>query len=180
MTVLPIKPSKNFLFIGFLLLAVLGYLFILQSKSMKKINSKLLIYSLAVDRPGNAKKFNSTRVRSNRDNYVALHEGISYFQQTVEDTDTRFLAWQKVKDYPKVKEGHEWIWILDSDAFIMNGETSALALIRSQLAAEAKISTRQIDIVLCRQTGGVINTGSLFIRSSAWTDRFVERYCTSL
>jgi hypothetical protein len=132
----------------------------------------LLIYSLAVD---GQKKFNSTRVRLNRERYVKLHEGIEYFHQTEKDPSTRLLAWQKIKDYRKVKGGHEWVWLLDSDAFIMNGETSGLAVIRSQLALEAKKNTRQIDIIICKDLNG-LNSGSLFIRNSAWTDNSIDRW----
>jgi hypothetical protein len=137
----------------------------------------LLIYTLLADRPGNAIKrtFNSTRVRSNRDRYVALHEGIDYFQQTVADPLTRLIPWQKIKDYPKVRGQHEWVWLLDSDAFIMNGETSALAVVRSQLSEELKKSSRQIDIMLCKDWNG-IHTGSFFLRSSPWTDKFIEKW----
>lgn len=80
-----------------------------------------------------------------------------------------------MQDYHKVKAGHEWVWLLDSDAFIMNGETSALAVVRSKVAAEAKESNnaRQIDLILCRDQNG-INTGSLFIRTSEWTDMFID------
>jgi hypothetical protein len=133
----------------------------------------LLIYSLAVN---GQKKFNSTRVRLNRERYVKLHEGIEYFHQTEKDPFTELLAWQKVKDYRKVKGGHEWIWLLDSDAFIMNGETSGLAVIRSQVANETKTNpAKQIDIIIAKDFNG-LNSGSLFIRNSAWTDIFIDRW----
>jgi hypothetical protein len=132
----------------------------------------LLIYSLAVD---GQKKFNSTRVRLNRERYVKLHVGIEYFHQTEKDPFTELLAWQKIKDYRKVSIGHEWVWLLDSDAFIMNGEISGLAVIRSQLALEAKENTRQIDIIIAKDFNG-LNSGSLFIRTSAWTDTFIDRW----
>jgi hypothetical protein len=119
-------------------------------------SSSLLIYSLLVDRPGNAinRKFDSARVRSNRERYVKFHDGIDYFHQTVANPFTLLLPWQKIKDYAKVKNRHEWVWLLDSDAFIMNGEISALAVIRSHLAKEAKNSTRHIDLVLCKDMNG--------------------------
>jgi hypothetical protein len=132
----------------------------------------LLIYSLAVN---GQKKFNSTRVRLNRERYIKLHDGIEYFHQTEKDPSTRLLAWQKIKDYRTVKRGHEWVWLLDSDAFIMNGEINGLAVVRSQVALEAKNNTRQIDIVICKDFNG-LNSGSLFIRNSAWTDTFVDRW----
>jgi hypothetical protein len=121
------------------------------------------------------RKFNSSRIRSNRERYIKLHEGIDYFHQTVADPFTRLLPWQKLKDNSKVKGGHEWVWLLDSDAFIMNGEISGLAVIRSQIAKDAKNSKRQIDIILCKDFNG-INTGSLFIRSSKWSDTFMNKW----
>jgi hypothetical protein len=133
----------------------------------------LLIYSLAVN---GQKNFDSTRVRLNRERYVKLHEGIEYFHQTKADPFTKLLAWQKVKDYRKVKGGHEWVWLLDSDAFIMNGEISGLAVIRTQLALEAKKnSAKQVDIIIAKDFNG-LNSGSLFIRNSSWTDTFIDRW----
>jgi hypothetical protein len=126
---------------------------------------------------GITRTFDSKRVLSNRERYIAVHEGIDYFQQTEIDRHTEHLAWQKVKDYSKVRYGHEWVWLLDGDAFIMNGVISGLAVVRAQVAKEALNSTREIDIVLCEDLNG-INTGSVFLRTSEWTDRFVKRWIT--
>jgi hypothetical protein len=133
----------------------------------------LLIYSLAVN---GQKRFNDTRVRLNRERYVKLHEGIEFFLQTKKDPYTRLLAWQKVKDYRTVKRGHEWVWLLDSDAFIMNGEISGLAVIRTQIALEAKKNpSKEVDIIIAKDFNG-LNSGSLFIRNSPWTDDFIDRW----
>jgi hypothetical protein len=148
------------------------------TNSLKPQSQPLLIYSLVADRLENAisgRKFDSSRVRSNRERYIKLHKGIDYFHQIEADPFTRLLPWQKIKDYSKIKAGHEWVWLLDSDAFIMNAEISGLAVIRFHLAKEAKISPRKIDIILCKDMNG-INTGSLFIRSSEWTDTFINRW----
>jgi hypothetical protein len=159
--------------LGFLSLHMVSNLSRSCIPSQSQASNPLLIYSLAVN---GQKKFNSSRVRSNRERYSKLHEGIEFFLQTEADPYTRLLAWQKIKDYRKVKFGHEWVWLLDSDAFIMNGEISGLAVIRSQLALEAqKNSTKEVDIIICKDFNG-LNSGSMFIRSSAWTDTFIDRW----
>jgi hypothetical protein len=129
-------------------------------------DAPLLIYSLVVENEatGINRTFGSERVRLNRERYVQLHEGIEYFHQTKPDKYTRLLACiicaliigQKVKDYRTVKEGHEWVWLLDGDAFIMNGETSGLAVIRSQVALEARNSTKAVDIIMAKDFNGLL------------------------
>jgi hypothetical protein len=61
----------------------------------------------------------------------------------------------------------------------MNGEISGLAVINSHIAEVKKRTSlwecRDIDIVLCKDRNG-INTGSVFIRSSEWTDKFIEKW----
>jgi hypothetical protein len=153
--------------LGFLCLHMVSNLSISCIPSQSQASNPLLIYSLAVN---GQKKFDSSRVRSNRERYSKLHEGIEFFLQTEADPYTRLLAWQKLKDYRKVKFGHEWVWLLDSDAFIMNGEISGLA------ALEARMNqTKEVDIIICKDFNG-LNSGSMFIRSSAWTDTFIDRW----
>ena len=49
----------------------------------------------------------------------------------------------------------EWIWMLDSDAFVMDLEISILDVVRAAIAAQAPAGGADIDMVLskvgCRQ-----------------------------
>jgi hypothetical protein len=57
----------------------------------------------------------------------------------------------------------------------MNAEISGLAVIRSNLAKVAKNSPRQVDVIISNDNTN-LNTGSIFLRTSEWTDKFINRW----
>lgn len=111
----------------------------------------------------NANGYDVDRIAKNRHNYAALHPNIKVFWQSQVDPNTTFVPWQKVKDYKRLKDNHDWIWYLDADAFIM-----------SNRSLDDLLDTKA-NIIVSRDCNN-LNTGSFFLRPSAWTDAFVEHW----
>lgn len=69
----------------------------------------------------------------------------------------------------------DWVWWLDADALIMNPQINISSVLLSALAAhdDGMGSSNSIDLVFTKDSQG-LNSGSFFIRVSAWSVTFWE------
>ena len=83
--------------------------------------------------------------------------------------------WQKVWDAERLLERFDWLWILDADAAIMNGDVSVRSIID-------RYATSQSTNVLIGADDSTINTGSMLLRKSHWTIsllRLIQSYASN-
>ena len=125
----------------------------------------LVIYTLLV---GNTKYFDVPRLMRNREKYAAKY-GLDHFVQTDVKIDnaTMRYSWQKLWDAEELLEKYQWVWLLDADAYIMNGEISILSTI-------GEYSNYDVDILVASDKSS-INTGSVLIRRSPYSFQALEK-----
>lgn len=134
-------------------------------------NSKIVIYSLLVGDKAMV-DYDIPRIAKNRDHY-ADRWNITHFLQRNLSEAVQEPVWQKLSDAIMLFEDKavDWIWELDGDAFIMNGDTSVAALLEKYQTESAG----KADIIIAKDCHG-INAGSFFLRNSEWTNGFLKEW----
>jgi hypothetical protein len=97
---------------------------------------------------------------------------VDIFIQREQDANLTHPVWQKARDLDRQLETHEWFWLLDSDALIMNHRLDLFNhIIYPTLLRYPDPS--KIDIIIGEDCNGV-NAGSFLVRRSEWSKTFVK------
>ena len=136
--------------------------------SVSSSELKVLVYTVCIGSGG--KSYDCDSIKRNRDNY-ARAVGQSSFIQSQRDLKNKDIAWQKITDFKEVSKGYDWLWILDADALIMNKRIS----VGNVIQAVQDMYSEEIDIIISKDCND-FNSGSFFMRNSAWTNQFIDRW----
>ena len=128
----------------------------------------VIVYSLCVE---GSKSYNCDIVEKNRKNYADRHD-MGHYVQKKRDPNTKDLAWQKIKDFKRIGEGFDWVWLLDADAFIMNKRVSVKSIIS---AVEDQTEGKDVQLIISKDCFD-FNSGSFFLKNSNWTHHFIDKW----
>lgn len=137
-----------------------------------------LIYTLITKNDGDGYDF--IRIISNRNRYAENHNNIESQLRARVQKGVRERVWQKLRDVLKSMEKYDWIWVLDGNAFIMNGNISLEELVHRSIELPIKdgvgpTSSNTTDIIVAKDCN-TFNMGSFLMRSSSWTKLFIEEW----
>lgn len=102
---------------------------------------------------------------ANRHAYIQNHGYSLYVNH--EPLSQRHAAWHKVllADIAFQHSCAEYVWVLDSDAYIMNMSQSVETVLHDVFARPPDLRP---DVVVAKDCNG-INSGSIFFRNTPWT-----------
>lgn len=104
---------------------------------------------------------------SNKRAYAATHDYTLYVS-SVRLQHAKHMVWDKFVIIKAVMQHScaEWLWVLDSDAFIMNLGVDLKKIITAAVAQHT--STSVPDVIIAKDCNG-INAGSFLVRNAPWT-----------
>ena len=140
---------------------------------LKKQNDGLLIYTL-LNSNSNSEYFNVERLKKNRNNYAEKNGLFSIVEEVDIDPVLHMglINWTKIRKYFDYNKKYEWIWYLDGDTFLMSTK-SIFKVINEAKSSRVGLET---DIIISKDCGDRVNSGSFIIRTSTWTNMFFEKW----
>lgn len=114
---------------------------------------------------------------ANRKAYAVQH-GYPHYMAVQPFGSGRHPMWEKFIAIHAVMQHScaDWVWMLDSDAFILNLQRNVLTLANNPMAvkrSEAECSSSSPDMIGAGACITKINTGSMLLRSNNWTQQFL-------
>ena len=104
-------------------------------------------------------------------NYAEINHFTGIVEEIEIDPDTH-PGWFKIRKYFEFNTKYEWIWYLDGDAFLMSTE-SILDIIDETKSSRIGLET---DIIISKDCGKRVNSGSFIVRTSKWTNMFFKKW----
>ena len=117
----------------------------------------------------------NAQVIENRENFVKVQNSPTFhYLQRKLTNGTSHPVWQKIVEASILheKKGFDWLWLLDGDSMIMNGNVSLHQMIRH--IQESRDD--DTDVIIARDCTSV-NAGSFFLRlDTDWAKTFLPYY----